>query len=54
MIKKLICKIGIHFYKFAWGSHNRYHECKCCHKRNVMLGRGGYQPVNGKWLDHEI
>lgn len=53
-IIKFLCKIGIHSWK---QSHhigvNIYYECGKCNKRDVMLGRGCYQPIDEQWLNHQ-
>ena len=50
MIKKIICKLGIHNFLYIKGTHNKYYECKWCKFRKVEIPICGYQPIDKKWL----
>lgn len=49
-MKPILCRIGAHAWRHAFGTFNRYFECQRCGKRRVALGLGGYQPVAWWWL----
>ena len=38
-----------HKWKLSHGTHNLYYECECG-RRKVVIGQGGYQPVDWNWL----
>ena len=50
MIKKIICKLGIHDFLFVKGALDKYYECKWCKNRKVEVSSYGYQPIDKEWL----
>lgn len=50
MIWTLLHRLGLHRWRYVFGSFNRYYECDLCRQRKVVLGVGGYQPVADWWL----
>lgn len=39
-----------HRWRFVRGSFNVYEACATCAARRVILGQGGYQPIDRDWL----
>lgn len=40
-----------HRWKYSHGNFNMYYECTKCPRRKIVLGMGGYQPINRDWLN---
>lgn len=47
---KLLCKCGLHFWRYSHGGFNSYYECRTCGVRIVNKGIGGFQPIDTDWL----
>lgn len=50
-IRKVLCRIGLHGWRFSHGVANCYYKCCACGKRKVVYANGGYQPVDRAWLN---
>ncbi len=39
-----------HRWKYSHGNFHIYYECTKCPRRKIVLGAGGYQPLDYSWL----
>jgi len=51
VIKRALCKYGMHNWIFKRGQINKYYECKRCKKRKVKENLYIYQPIDIEWLN---